>query len=318
MELGFWLSCEEHRPDTLVEQAVTAEEVGFGFALASDHLHPWVPAQGQAPFVWAVLGAAAHATSRITLGTGVSSPIHRIHPVLLAQAASTVAAMAPDRFVLGLGLGERLNEHVVGGHFPRPGVRRRMLVEAIDIIRPLLAGEDVDHEGEFFTVEHARLYTRPASPPDIWLAIAGPRTARLAAEKCDGMIGLAPQAAQVQAFETAGGTGKPVVGQLHICLAASIDAAVATTRRWWPQQALPGALLPELARPEHFAAAIQLVTDQGLRDAVICCDSPQPVLEAIAAFAGAGFTHVAVHQVGPDQERLFEVARDELLPALHG
>jgi len=316
MELGYWLSCEEHHPDALVANAVTAEEVGFGFALASDHLHPWVPAQGHSPFVWAVLGAAAHATSRLVLGTGVSSPIHRIHPVLLAQAASTVAAMAPGRFVLGLGLGERLNEHVTGERWPRPGIRRRMLAEAIEVIRPLLAGDDVDHDGEFFTVEHAQLFTRPSTPPPLWLAVAGPRTARLAAEACDGMIGLAPTASQVQAFEAAGGAGKPVVGQLHVCLAPSVDEAVATVRRWWPQQGLPSALLGELARPAHVAAAADLVDDGRLRDAVVCTDAAGDVLEAVAAFAGAGYTHLALHQIGPDQDRLFADARDELLPAL--
>jgi len=315
VELGYWLSCEEHGPETLVRNAVAAEEAGFGFALASDHLHPWVPAQGQAPFVWAVLGAAAHATSRITLGTGVSSPIHRIHPVLLAQAAATVAAMAPGRFVLGLGEGERINEHVTGKPWPRPGVRRRMIAEAVHIIRPLLAGEDVNHEGEFFTVEHAQLYTRPAARPDIWLAVAGPRTARLAAEQCDGMIGLVPQAAQVQAFEASGSRGKPVVGQLHVCLADTVADAVATTRKWWPHQALPGALLPELSRPQHVAAAVDLLGDSDLRDAVVCCHSPQAVTDAIAAFAGAGFTHLALHQVGPDQQRFLDMAHDELLPA---
>jgi G6PDH family F420-dependent oxidoreductase len=315
VELGYWLSCEEHGPDALVANAVTAEEVGFGFALASDHLHPWVPAQGEAPFVWAVLGAAAHATERITLGTGVSSPVNRIHPVLLAQAASTVAAMAPDRFVLGLGLGERLNEHATGGGWPRPGVRRRMLAEAIEVIRPLLAGDDVDHEGEFFTVEHTQLFTRPAVPPPIWLAVAGPRTARLAAEATDGMIGLTPQAATVQVFEAAGGAGKPVVGQLHLSLAPSVDEAVATARRWWPQQGLPAPLLTELSRPGHFAAAADLVDDGRLREAVLCCDSPQHVLDAIAAYAGAGFTHLALHQIGPAQDRLFDLVSQELLPA---
>jgi len=313
MELGYWLSCEEHHPTSLVERAVTAEEVGFGFALASDHLHPWVPAQGQSPFVWPVVGAAAHATSRITLGTAVSSPVHRVHPVVLAQAAATVAAMAPGRFVLGLGLGERLNEQVTGGPWNRPGVRRRMLSEAIEVIRPLLDGEDVDHEGEFFTVEHARLYTRPATPPPLWLAVAGPRTARLAARAADGMIAVSPAAAVVEAFEAAGGAGRPVVGQLHLCLAPSVDDAVATARRWWPHQALPGALLPELARPEHVAAAAELVDDARLRDAIVCCDSPRAVLDAVASFAGAGFTHLALHQIGPDQDRLFELAAAELL-----
>lgn len=315
MELGYWLSCEEHRPDALVDWAVTAEEVGFGHALASDHLHPWIPAQGQAPFVWPVLGAAASRTSRILLGTGVSAAVHRVHPIVLAQASATVAAMAPGRFALGLGLGERINEHVTGEVWPRPGVRRYMLNEAIDIIKRLWSGEDVDYNGEYFTVEHAQLFTRPPVPPQLWLAIAGPRTAKLAAEKCDGMIGLAPQARQVEAFEAAGGEGKPVVGQLHVCIASTVAEAVETTRRWWPHQALPSALLPELARPDHFASAVEMLDEKALQDAVVCCDNPQPIFDALAAFGGAGFSHVALHQVGPDQDRLFRMAQEELLPA---
>jgi coenzyme F420-dependent glucose-6-phosphate dehydrogenase len=315
MELGFWLSCEEHAPRSLVEQAVGAEQAGFGFAMASDHLHPWVPAQGQAPFVWSVLGAAALATRRITLATGVSAPIHRMHPVTLAQAASTVAAMARGRFVLGLGIGERINEHVTGEAWPRPGVRRRMLQEAIEVLRPLLAGDDVDHEGEFFVVEHARIYTRAATPPDLWVAVGGPRTARLAGEHADGMIGLEPDAATVQTFEHAGGAGSAVVGQVHVCIADSVDDAVRTVRRWWPQQALASVLLPELARPEHFAAAVEDLDDDALRHAVVCCTDAAPVLTAIAAFGGAGYTHVALHQVGPEQDRLLDLARAELLPA---
>jgi G6PDH family F420-dependent oxidoreductase len=235
MQLGYWLSCEEHAPDALVDHAVTAEAAGFGFAMASDHFHPWIPAQGQAPFVWSVLGAIARATERITLATGVSAPIHRLHPVTLAHAASTIAAMSRGRFVLGLGIGERINEQITGERWPRPGVRRYMLQEAVDVLRPLLAGEDVDHDGDHFTVEHARIYTRAAPPPDLWVAAAGPRTARLAGERADGMIGLEPNAAHVEAFARAGGADKPVVGQLHVCLAASLDDAVRTVRRWWPQ-----------------------------------------------------------------------------------
>lgn len=318
IRLGYWLSAEEHSPSTLVDQAVSAEQAGFGIAVASDHLHPWVPAQGQASFVWSVLGAAAHATTRIQLATGVSSPIFRIHPVLLAQAASTVAAMAPGRFTLGLGLGERLNEHVTGQGWPRPGVRRRMLLEALDILRPLLAGEDVDYEGEYFTVEHTRLFTRPANPPPIWLAIAGPRTARVAAERCDGMIGVTPKANLVEVFEAAGGRGRPVVGQLHVCLADTVDDAVDTVARCWPQQALPSALLTELSRPTHFQAATEMLTRDRLRSAVVCAEDAGPVLDAIAAFVGAGYTDVVLHQVGPDQERLFELAAKELLPAFAG
>jgi len=317
VQLGYWLSCEEHAPTALVDHAVSAERSGFGFAVASDHFHPWVPAQGQAPFVWSVLGAVALATERMLLATGVSAPLRRVHPVTLAHAASTVAAMSRGRFVLGLGIGERINEHVTGSPWPRPGVRRRMLQEAIEVLRPLLAGEDVDHEGEFFTVEHARVYTRAATPPDLWVAVGGPRTARMAGELADGMIGLQPAAAQIEAFERAGGAGKPVVGQLHVCIAPSIDEAVRTVRRWWPQQALASVLLPELAWPEHFAAAVEDVDDDALRRSVVCCTDAEPLFHAAAAFGGAGFTHLALHQIGPDQERLFAMARDELLPAFH-
>ncbi len=315
MELGYWLSCEEHDPTTLVDHAVAAERAGFALAIASDHVHPWVPAQGQAPFVWSVLGAVACATERITLATGVSAPLRRVHPVTLAHAASTIAAMSHGRFVLGLGIGERLNEHVTGDAWPRAGVRRRMLEEAIEVLRRLLAGDDVNHEGEFFTVEHARLYTRAAAPPDLWVAVGGPHTARVAGAQADGMIGLEPSGAHVEAFERAGGAGKPVVGQLHLCLADSVDDAVRTVRRWWPHQALPAVLLSELARPEHFASAVADLDDDAIRASVLCCTDSAPVLQAVAAFGGAGFTHVALHQVGPDQDRLFDVAREELLPA---
>jgi G6PDH family F420-dependent oxidoreductase len=315
VQLGYWLSCEEHAPSTLVDNAVAAEQAGFRLAMASDHFHPWVPAQGQAPLVWPVLGAIAHATSELALATGVSSTISRIHPLLLAQAASTISAMAPGRFTLGLGLGERLNEQITGAPWPRPGVRRRMLCEAIEILRPLLNGEEVNHEGEHFTVQHAQLFTRAAAPPPIWLAVAGPRTAQVAGERADGMIGVAPVAAQVEAFEKAGGAGKPVVGQLHVCLAPSVDAAVATVARWWPQQALPSALLGELSRPRQFAAAAELLDDARLRKAVVCCDGPGPILDGIAAFGGAGYTRVMLHQVGPDQERFLQFAQSELLPS---
>ena len=216
-------------------------------------------------------GRGRVATERITLATGVSAPLRRVHPVTLAHAASTIAAMSHGRFVLGLGIGERLNEHVTGDAWPRAGVRRRMLEEAIEVLRRLLAGDDVNHEGEFFTVEHARLYTRAATPPDLWVAVGGPHTARVAGAQADGMIGLEPSGAHVEAFERAGGAGKPVVGQLHLCLADSVDDAVRTVRRWWPQQALPAVLLTEVARPEHFASAVADLDDDAIRASVLCC-----------------------------------------------
>jgi G6PDH family F420-dependent oxidoreductase len=316
VKLGYWLSSEEHGPAELVELAVAAESAGFELAVASDHFHPWVPAQGHAPFVWTVLGAVARATERLTVATGVSSPINRIHPAVLAQAVATTACLMPGRFVLGLGLGERLNEHVTGGAWPRPGIRRRMLAEAIGIIRALLAGGEVNHDGEHYTVEHAQLFDRPATRVPIWLAVAGPRTARLAAESCDGMIQVAPSAPLVEAFEAAGGTGRPRVGQLHVSLAASHDDAVDNARRWWPNGGLPPQLLTELSRPSQFAAAADLVDPERLSASVVCATGPDAICSAIARYAGAGFDHVVVHQVGPDQQRFLRLAETELLPAM--
>ena len=315
MELGYWLSCEEHDPTTLVEYAVAAERAGFALAIASDHVHPWVPAQGQAPFVWSVLGAAACATDRITLATGVSAPVRRVHPVSLAHAASTIAAMSHGRFVLGLGIGERLNEHVTGDAWPRPGVRRRMLEEAIEVLRPLLAGEEVNHEGEFFTVEHTRPLHARHDPPDIWVAVSGRRTTHVAGAEANGMLGLEPSGAHVEAFEHAGGTGKPVVGQLHLCLADSVGEAVRTVRRWWPQQALPTVLLSEIARPGALSrrpSPTWTTTPFARRCSAVPtprrCSRPSPHSAVPVS------PMFALHQVGPDQDRLFDLAREELLP----
>ena len=163
VQIGYALSSEEHAPRDLVRHAVRAEEVGFPFALISDHFHPWVDAQGHAPFVWSVIGAIATATDRLRLGTGVTCPIMRIHPALVAQAAATSAAMMPGRFFLGLGTGERLNEHILGDAWPRPEVRLEMLAEAVGLIRALWQGGNLSHDGEYYTVENARLYTLPTS-----------------------------------------------------------------------------------------------------------------------------------------------------------
>src|SRR5688572_5949312 len=164
---GYTLSSEEHSPRDLVRNAQRAEEVGFEFVSISDHYHPWVSAQGHSPFVWSVLGAVAQATERIDVGVGVTCPIIRIHPAVIAHATATTALLLPDRFVFGVGTGEALNEHILGDRWPRPQVRLAMLEEAVDIIRQLWTGDTVDYEGEFYEVENARLFDPPASPPPI-------------------------------------------------------------------------------------------------------------------------------------------------------
>src|SRR5215207_1587546 len=146
VELGYWLSSEEHTPAALVRNAVAAERSGFRTAMISDHLSPWTPSQGQSGFVWTVLGAIATATTTLRVGTGVTAPIHRLHPLVVAHAAATVEALMPGRFFLGLGSGERLNEEPLGERWPRPGERRAMLCEAVEIIQALWGGDVVTLE----------------------------------------------------------------------------------------------------------------------------------------------------------------------------
>jgi G6PDH family F420-dependent oxidoreductase len=316
IEVGYWLSSEEHGPRALVDAAVRAEAAGFERAMISDHLHPWTPTQGQAPFVWGVLGAIAQATDRLHLATGVTAPIIRTHPAIVAHAAATAAVLLEGRFELGLGTGERLNEHVVGTPWPRAGIRRRMLAEAIDVIRDLFGGEEVNHEGEHFRVEHAQLFTLPSAPPPILVAASGRRSAQLAGEKADGLISLAPTPNLIEAFERSGGSGKPRIGQVHVCWAATEDEARRTALRWWPNGGVPGRLNSELARPGDFAALADLVTEDAVADAVVCGPDPEAHHRAVARFGAAGYDRVYVHQVGPDQEGFLDFWTREVAPAI--
>jgi coenzyme F420-dependent glucose-6-phosphate dehydrogenase len=314
--LGYWLSSEEHPPRRLVELAVAAEETGFRTAMISDHYHPWVGAQGQAPFVWGVLGAIAQATSELEVGTGVTAPIQRIHPAIVAQAAATAACLMPGRFFLGLGSGERLNEHVTGQHWPSAGARREMLEEAVEVIRALFEGKLVNHRGPHFTVEGARLYTLPDELPPIHLAASGKRSAALAGRIADGLIGVVPSPDHVDAFEANGGRGKPRLAQVHVCVDEDEAAARRTALRYWPQGAIEGTALAELPRPEEFEQLAALVTEDQVADVVVCGVDVDRHLEAIAEFATAGFDTVYVHGVGPDQETFLRFYRDEVLPRI--
>jgi coenzyme F420-dependent glucose-6-phosphate dehydrogenase len=298
-----------------VANAVAAEAHGFRHAMISDHLHPWVPAQGHAPFVWSVIGAIAQATDELHLATGVTAPAWRTHPVVVAHAAATAAVLLEGRFALGVGSGERLNEHVVGGAWPRPAVRRRQLGEAITVIRRLLAGDEVSFEGEHVTVEHAQLYTRPPTAPPIWVAASGPRMARLAGEAADGLIGLAPDPALVAAYEAAGGDG-PRIAQVHVCWARTEDEARATALRWWPNGGLPASVLTELARPQQIEDVASLVGADDVARTVVCGPAPDAVATVLLRFAAAGYTRAYVHQVGPDQAGFLDFWATSVRPLL--
>ena len=317
MEIGYAMSSEEHRPNTLVAQARRAEEVGFSFALISDHFHPWVDAQGHSPFVWSVIGGIAQVTERLRLGTGVTCPIMRIHPAILAQAAATAADMLPGRFFFGVGTGENLNEHILGDHWPPSDVRREMLDEAIEIIRLLWQGGTRSFEGAFFTVENARIYTLPDELPPIMVAASGPESASLAGLIGDGLISTAPKGNLVQAFDEMGsGRQRPHYGQLTVCVAEDEAEARRIAYKQWPNAGITGELSAELPLPAHFEQAAQMVTEDMVAEAVICGMDAGRHLEKIQEYVDAGFENVYVHQIGPDQEVFFRFYEREILPRL--
>jgi coenzyme F420-dependent glucose-6-phosphate dehydrogenase len=313
-EIGYALSSEEHRPNDLVRYARQAEEAGFMFALISDHYHPWIDRQGQSPFVWNVLGGIAQATGRLRVGTGVTCPLMRIHPAIIAQAAATTAAMMPGRFFLGVGTGENLNEHILGDHWPPADERREMLEEAVEVIRLLWQGGLQSFQGAHYTVENARLYTLPDEPPPIIVAAAGPESAELAGRIGDGLISTAPEAELREKFEAAGGRGKPCYGQVHVCWAADEATARRTAFEQWPTTAIKGELGQELALPRYFEQAAGMLREEDVAKLIVCGPDPERHLAEIRKFAEAGFDYVYVHQVGPDQEGFFRFYEREILP----
>lgn len=315
MEIGYALSCEEHRPHDLVDLAAEAEQRGFSFALISDHYHPWTHTQGQSPFVWSVIGGIARATSTLRLGTGVTCPTVRIHPAIIAQAAATSACMLPDRFFLGVGTGENLNEHILAGRWPEVDVRLEMLEEAVEVIRLLWQGGNRSHRGRHYVVENACVFTLPDELPPIYVAAAGEKSAGLAGRIGDGLVGTGPGPV-LTAFDRAGGTGKPRYGQVTVCYGRSESEARATARKWWPNAALDGELGQELPTPAHFEQATSWVDDKTMGEKIPCGPDPEMHVKAIREYADAGYTHVYVHQVGPDQLDFFDFYEREVLPNL--
>jgi coenzyme F420-dependent glucose-6-phosphate dehydrogenase len=314
-EYGYALSSEEHPPSDLVRNAKAAEDAGFTFALVSDHYHPWVDAQGHSPFVWSTIGAVAQATDRLVLGTGVTCPMIRTHPAIIAHAAATSAALMPGRFFLGVGSGENLNEHVLGDKWPAADERLEMFEEAIEVIRLLWEGGFQSFRGEFYDVEQARIYTLPDEPPPLAIAASKPLAAELAGRLGDAFIGVAPDAEVVDKFDEAGGSGKPKYGQITACWAESEEAGRKTIAEVWPNAGLKGDLSQELATPVLFEQACELVREEDL-ESLPAGPDPEPYIEAAREYEQAGFTHIYFHQIGRDQEGFFRFWREQLEPRL--
>jgi G6PDH family F420-dependent oxidoreductase len=320
MKIGYFLSSEEARPEDLVTQAKLAEQAGFDALWISDHYHPWNDQQGQSPFVWSVIGAISQVTS-LPVTTAVTCPTVRIHPAVIAQAAATAAAMLPRGFQLGVGSGEALNEHITGARWPTAEVRLDMLEEAIEVIRALWTGESVHHHGGHYTVEDARIYTLPASPPPIYVSGFGPRAVDLAARIGDGFVCTIPSADLVTRFRENGGGAKTAQAGLKVCWSPDREVAVDTAFRLWPNAGVPGELSQILPSPRHFEQAAQLVTRQMIAESTAFGDEVDQHAQAFQPYADAGFDEIFVSQMGahlPDTnaEGFFEFYSEKVLPRL--
>jgi G6PDH family F420-dependent oxidoreductase len=306
MELGYWLSSEEHGPRDLVENAKRAEQAGFSYVLISDHIHPWVDAQGHSPFVWSVIGALGEAT-KLRVGTAVTCPLIRMHPAIVAHAAATAQNLLEGRFFLGVGTGENLNEHVLGDRWPRADERLEMLEEAIDLMRKLFAGEYETFRGKHYTVEQLKLYDAPDEPPPIIVAAKAPNAAQLAAAKGDGTMNTKPDEQIVKEFKEAGGGG-PIHGKVTGAFAPSEAEARTIARERSPNSAMGGDLSTELALPRDFEAVTELVREEDL-DLLVLGNDPGRWREQLSLYESAGFTHVALHDVSQSQAAFIEFAR---------
>ncbi len=317
-QFGYTMMTEQARPDQLVRDVALAEEAGFDFSVISDHYQPWLDSQGHSGYAWSILGAAAQATERIPLMTYVTCPILRYHPAVVAQKAATVQILSENRFRLGLGGGENLNEHIAGHGWPSVGVRHEMLSEAVDVIAGLFDADGTfNYRGRHFDVETARLWDRPDERVPIGIAVSGPDSCSLAGRKADLMIAVEPKEELGEMFDDAGGAGKPRVGQIAIAYDENRDAAVARAHEQFRWFGLGWKVNADLPNPEGFEAATQFVTPEQVAESLPCGPDVEEHVEKIKPFLDAGFTEVALVQIGDDsQEKFIAWAERELLPAL--
>ncbi|RLP93543.1 TIGR03557 family F420-dependent LLM class oxidoreductase [Micromonospora sp. BL4] len=315
MRIGYKLSTEGFGPKEIIRQAVRAEQVGFDFVEMSDHYHPWLDVQGHSSFTWTVFGAIAAQTDRIGLATGVTCPTVRYHPAIIAQAAATLAIISDGRFTLGVGAGERLNEHVVGQGFPSARGRHERLREALEIIRLLWSGGYQSYEGKHLQLEDARVFDLPEQAPVIAVAASGPASVAIAAELGDGLFATEPEPDLVQAYQRGGGTG-PRYAEVPVAWAADEQQAVQAaweTSRW----AVTGwKVMSELPNPVNFDAASGTVTEDDIRQQFAVGPDPETHVQAVRKFVDAGFDHLVLQNAGPDPDGFLDFFRDTLADRL--
>jgi G6PDH family F420-dependent oxidoreductase len=320
---GYTLMTEQSGPRELVRYAQAAEERGFDLLVSSDHYSPWLESQGHSPYAWTLLGAVAQATDRVELMTYVTCPTMRYHPAVVAQSSATLQILAEGRFTLGLGSGERLNEHTTGEGWPGADVRQDMLAEAIEVIRKLHEGDLVTHRGEFFDVDTARVWDLPDGGVPIATAVSGEAGIERFAPLSDHLVGVEPEASLIETWNAVdgapriGGDGARAIGQIPICWDPDEDTAKKRAHdqfRWFGGGWAVNADLPT---PAGFAGATQFVTPDDVAASIPCGPDLDAVVEAVSAYWKAGFTDVALVQIGDEsQDRFLAEAAGPLLEKL--
>ena len=324
-KIGYAAMLEQFHPTELLDYCAAAEDAGFtaGF-MVSEHFHPWTPQQGQSAFAWSFMGALGTRTS-LPFGTAVTCPGFRYHPAVIAHAAATLGAMFPGRFWLGLGAGEALNEHIMGGEWPEIGVRSAMMFEAIEIINKLFTGTVTKHRGDHFKLESAKLYTRPAEPVKVYVATAGPVNARKTGRLADGMITVGAADDKIgmlwgkfeDGAREAGKdpAGMPKLLQIHVSWARTDEEALASAMTEWPNGGMPFAK-QDIKNPEDFAAIAKLVRPEDFKNRVLITSDLDAHIKNIQHYVDMGFDEVHIHSVGRNQAEFIEVFGRDVLPNL--
>lgn len=326
LQLGWKAGTEQYPPSELLEYALAAEHASFDSLDASDHFHPWSE-KGQASFVWSWLGAAAARTEHITLGTGITCPILRYHPSVVAQAAATLASLAPGRFYLGVGTGEALNEYAATGQWPDYNIRRDQLIEAVQLIRALWSGRPVSHDGQFYQTRQAQLYTRPAKPIPIYVSSLVPHSASLAGEIGDGLItvgGKEPELYRgiISNFEAgARQAGKdplkmPRMIELAVSFGVDEDQAIQYRKDYWAGTFVPALFTERIYTPKLSAENGKVVGADTIRQAACLSADPLEHVRMAQRYLELGFNHLIFHSAGPDQLAFIKGYGREVLPKL--
>ncbi len=313
---GYKLMTETHGPRELIRSARQAEDAGFDFAAISDHYHPWLESHGHSPFAWSVLGAIAEATENIGLATGLTCPIMRYHPAIVAQAAATIGVISEGRFTLAVGAGERLNEHIVGQGWPAPHERHARLREAMEIIRLLWRGETCSYQGSYFKLDSARIYDLPDKPIPLVMGVSEEKSLKLAIDVADGIMATEAKAETVTAWKKAKGAKGPRYAELGLAYADTEKAGLKLAHTYNRFGALGWSVLSELPNVSGFEDATRFVKPDDLKDDVPHGPDVETYVKAVKKFIDAGYDHIALMAAGPDQAKFIRFFEKDLAPRL--